>query len=88
MKSCEDPVFIQTKRAVVPQIQHGVGSGRARERVGGNLDGSATQNPPAPTPRRMQGGDGVPPSLHESEDERQLFGASSVKDLGEKAKSK
>ena len=64
---------------------------QARERLGGNLDGSAissAQNPPAPAPRRIQGGDDVPPSPHGFEDGRQLFSACSVKDLEGKAKSK
>ena len=71
-------MFIQ-QRAVVP------------ENEGGNLDESAlssVQNPPAPTPRRIQGGDGIPPSPQGIEDRRQFFGASSVKDLEEKAKLK
>lgn len=90
MKYSEDPVYIQ-QHAVVPENEYGVGSSRARERLGGNLDASAissAQNPPAPTPRRIQGGDDVPPSPYGFEDGRRLFGACSVKDLEEKARSK
>lgn len=90
MKCSEDPVFIQ-QRAVLPENEYGMGSSRARGRLGENLDGSAipsAQNPPAPTPRGIQGRNDVPLSPHGVENERQLFVASSVKDLEEKAKTK
>ena len=87
MKCSEDPVFNQ-QRAVLPENESGVGSRRARKRLRGNLDGSAISSAPAPTPRGIQGRNDVPPSPHRIEDERQLFDASSIKDLKEKAKTK
>ena len=81
---------VRRRAAVVPEDENVVESNPATEQPRGHPDGSATSsgaNVAAPATCRTQGRNDGPPNPN-GEDGRQPFGASSVKDLEEKARSK